>query len=221
MELPYPDAKVAAVLCPGGPVKYKVRTDANIDFRFILRCVCPKIASKLGNDVAIILGRALLWGAFTQPNDDDNESIMPHWLADRIRNKYRVHIQNDLAPGINPIEKVAYIVTGNEGQVFLDELPSGDEVQEGQNTGEAAQNPRAPGASTNPASSFTDRPVRDQLLALHSQYFQMRHSMEGMRETMQNNHLQTTRAISAVLSNTNRLAMAAPFGRIQHLKWAL
>ena len=221
MELPYPDAKVAAVLCPGGPVKYKVRTDANIDFRFILRCVSPKIASKFGNDVAIILGRALLWGAFTQPNDDDNESIMPHWLADRIRNKYRVHIQNDLALGINPIEKVAYIVTGDEGQVFLDELPSGDEVQEGPNTpntGEAAQNPRAPGTSTNPASSassFADRPVREQLLALHSQYFQMRHSMEGMRETMQNNHLQTTRAISAVLSNTNRLAMAAPFGRIQ------
>ena len=76
--------------------------------------------------------------------------------------------------------------------------------------------PRAPGTSTNPASSFTDRPVRDQLLALHSQYFQMRHSMlESIRETMQNNHLQTTRAISSVLGNINRLAMAAPFGRIQ------
>ena len=44
MELPYLDAKVAAVLCPGGPVKCKVRTDANHDFHFILHHVAPKIA---------------------------------------------------------------------------------------------------------------------------------------------------------------------------------
>jgi hypothetical protein len=213
MELPYPDAKVAAVLCPGGPVKYKVRTDANIDFRYILRCVVPKIAAKVGDDVAIVLGKALMWGAFTQPVDSDDEAIMPNWLANRIRDKYRQLIQNDLAPGINPIEKVTYIVTGNEGQVFLDEIPR--EEQEGPNPGanSVGAGTSANHRSTNTGTSFSDRPVRDQLLALHSQYFQLRHSMDSMRETVQNNHLQTTRAFRTVISNTNRLAMAAPFGR--------
>jgi hypothetical protein len=202
MELPYPDAKVAAVLCPGGPVKYKLREGSNIDARFILQHVVPKIAAKLGNNVAIVFGRALLWGAFAEVGEEAS-SIMPNWLSERIRTKYSILVDNDLAANINPVEKVAFIVTGNEGQVFMDELPGIEEVA-----------PNAGVAGTHANIGFSDRPIRDQLLALHSQYFQLRTSQDALRETITNNHLQVTRGIGMIISNTNRLAMA-PFGRLR------
>jgi hypothetical protein len=200
MELPYPDAKVAAVLCLGGPVKYKLREGSNINSRFILQHVVPKIATKLGNNVAIVFGRALLWGAFAKVGEEAS-SIMPNWLSERIRTKYSILVDNDLAANISPVEKVAFIVTGNEGQVFMDEIPGNEEVA-----------PNAGVAGTHASVGFSDRPIRDQLLVLHSQYFQLRTSQDALPETITNNHLQVTRGISMIILNTNRLAMA-PFGR--------
>jgi hypothetical protein len=204
MELPFPDAKVASVLCPGGPVKYKLREGSNMTSRFILQHVVPKIAAKLGNDVAMVLGKAVLWGAFAEVGEEAS-SIMPNWLSDRIRTKYSILVDNNLEANENPVQKVAYIVTGNEGQVFMDEIPGNEEV---------APNAGVAGGPTGTHASvgFSDRPIRDQLLALHSQYFQLRSSHDALRETITNNHLQVTRGVSMIISNTNRLAMA-PFGR--------
>jgi hypothetical protein len=201
MELPYPDAKVAAVLRPGGPIKYTLREGSNISHEFILGHVAPKIAAQFGNDVAIVLGKALLWGAFAQLGTD-NERIMPNWLAEQIHNMYIADIDNDLPMNTNPVKKVPFVVTGNEGEVYFDEIPN-----------EAHGNPPAAGGAApapngNHGARFVDCPIRKQLLGLHSQYFQLQQIVDSLREVVQNNHLQTTRGVSTIISSTNQLALA-------------
>jgi hypothetical protein len=61
VELPFPDAKVAGMLCPGGPVCYAIIPGSGVTRSFIVDRVVPKIKAKFGGDVAYVLGTALLW----------------------------------------------------------------------------------------------------------------------------------------------------------------
>jgi hypothetical protein len=65
--LPYPDAKVVSVLCIGGAVKYKIRRGSRLTDDWILRHVVPHTAQLMSRQVALILGKALMWGLM----DDD------------------------------------------------------------------------------------------------------------------------------------------------------
>ena len=60
--LPYPDAKVASVLCVGGAVKYKVQGRSRVTDDFIIQHVVPQTAQLMSRLVTLILGKALLWG---------------------------------------------------------------------------------------------------------------------------------------------------------------
>ena len=46
VELPYPDAKMAALLSIGGPCRYKVREDSNVTAQWILTIVVPRLVTK-------------------------------------------------------------------------------------------------------------------------------------------------------------------------------
>jgi hypothetical protein len=62
VELPFPDAKVAGMLCPGGPIRrYAILPGSGVTQAFIVDRVVPKIKAKYGSDVAFVLGPALLW----------------------------------------------------------------------------------------------------------------------------------------------------------------
>ena len=56
--IPYPDAKVAATLSIGGPIKYATKTGHNITEEFIINYVCPHIASLLPRQILLVLGCA-------------------------------------------------------------------------------------------------------------------------------------------------------------------
>ena len=43
VNLPYPDAKVAATLCIGGAMKYGIQPQSGVSDNWILQNVCPKI----------------------------------------------------------------------------------------------------------------------------------------------------------------------------------
>jgi hypothetical protein len=192
IELPYPDAKVAAMLCPGGPIKYKLRDGSNVTDEFILEHVVPKTAGRLQNATALVLGRAILWGAFS-----GIAQVMPIGLRNRIQNAY-TGVQNELPAGTNPVQKIPIVVTGNEGEVYMDEIP-GDE---------ANGNNNAAGGAGNAAGGFIDRPIRQQLLAVHSQLLAMRRSIDDVRDIAQNNHLEATRGLQTVAGNVRRIAIA-------------
>ena len=62
--IPYPDAKVTAVLCIRGAVKYVVREGSNVLCDFILNHVCANVAAIFSREVALVLGTALLWSYY-------------------------------------------------------------------------------------------------------------------------------------------------------------
>ena len=62
-ELPYPDAKVAVVLCGGGPCLYQTNpvVDVAMMDSFILSHVVPNIRKRLPDSICLVLGKALMW----------------------------------------------------------------------------------------------------------------------------------------------------------------
>ena len=115
------DGKVAAVLCIGGPVKYKARAGSHLTFQFIKDHVVPGIFQHFtadeNNKITGILGLALLWAAH-QPG-------LEHMMADevrlRIRNAY-ANIRGENPADWNPVAKIPLIVTRVENNLCIDEL---------------------------------------------------------------------------------------------------
>ena len=64
--LPWPDIKVASVLCLGGICKYKIKSGVNISDNWLSNHVCPGISSCFGPRVAAILAKPLLWAAMAE-----------------------------------------------------------------------------------------------------------------------------------------------------------
>ena len=119
IELPYPDAKVAGKLCIGGPVKHKIKANEGITNAFILQHVTPAVRTRLGDDVATVLGKALMWLAFSEKSD-----FVPAALKDRITGNCNAIRPNGFEG--NPIEKVLIVISGSEGEVYFDEITAED-----------------------------------------------------------------------------------------------
>jgi hypothetical protein len=83
VELPFPDAKLAGLLCPGGPICYATMPGPGVTRAFIDDCVVPKIKAKFGGDVAYVLGTAILWVLHSP-----YFKMMPAMLRDDIRIAY-------------------------------------------------------------------------------------------------------------------------------------
>lgn len=191
IELPYPDAKVAALLCPGGPCKYVVREEANVTNDWILQFVVPHLRTTVDDEVAKILGRALLWYAFTPEGQAD----IPENIFNRIRHAY-VGVANDLEEGANPVKKVPLVVTGGEGEVYIDEIP--EEFGDGNAGGNGA---------VGNGGGFIDRPIRGQLLAVHSQLLAIRRQLDEVRGHQREQDAQIRRQYQTLNANLRRLAI--------------
>ena len=135
VELPYPDCKVAEKLCIGGPCFYLVDAsicNSNILTTFILTKVVPNIRRRLPDSVSIVLGKAMLWLVFS--------SVANSFIS----MNYIEQVKSDLVEtgivvpeGRNPILKIPVLVSGDQGAVYIDELPltvvdvgAGGEAQE-------------------------------------------------------------------------------------------
>ena len=118
-EIPYPDAKVAAMLCPGGACSYRIRENSPVTDDWILENVVPNITnSSYGRGLAKILGKALLYVCFS------NNS---HWVfaptLERVKTAYNelmgdeINIINE-----NPIEKRLLVITGEDSNLVITEV---------------------------------------------------------------------------------------------------
>ena len=116
-SVPYPNAKVCAAICIGGPIRYEVRKGAGVNDAWILKNVCPNIAEKhTCLKTASILGRAIMWACF-----DPLASLhVPVDILERVKSQYTRICTLD--PTLNPIRKVGLVVCGHEGQLFIDDL---------------------------------------------------------------------------------------------------
>jgi hypothetical protein len=118
VELPFPDAKLAGLLCPGGPIRYAIMPGSGVTQAFTVDQVVPQIKAKFGSDAAYVLGGAVLW-ALHSPYF----RMMPGWLRDNIRLAYA-----DVKPdGFNEnlMQKIPLIICGNEGRVHMVDVPQG------------------------------------------------------------------------------------------------
>lgn len=88
VELPFIDAKVAGMLCIGGPCKYAIKEGSGINDAFILQNVMTKTRTRVGDTVAKVLGKALLWYIMDPSSDGD----IPDFLSLRVKNAYQYSI---------------------------------------------------------------------------------------------------------------------------------
>ena len=79
VELYYPDAKVASMLCPQGPCSYHIKPNSPVSEEWILEHVVLNIARKSGFELAAIkiLGKALLYVTFS-----DHSNWVPPCIRD-------------------------------------------------------------------------------------------------------------------------------------------
>ena len=121
VTLPWPDVKVAAALCTGGPVKYKVKEGCGISDQWLKENVAPGIASQFSGPVAAVFAKPLLWAVY----DPDVSSLVPASIRQRIVAAYNALGEDAmLADDQNPIEKVLLTCYESGGQVFIEEIPN-------------------------------------------------------------------------------------------------
>ena len=116
VDVPYPDAKVASVLCgPRGPCKYATRAGVDLTDDFFCS-IAPRCVEAFGREVGIVLARSLLWAAYEKEVCTNNEvvSLMPSDLGARIKAACR-------GGDVNPIEKIGLLVSQHMDQ--LDVVP--------------------------------------------------------------------------------------------------
>ena len=84
---------------------------------------------------------------------------MPNWLAQQIQDMYAMFIENRLPVNMNPMQKIPFVVTGHEGEVYMDEIP-GNDGENGAGTNQEDGGPNNGGATTNVISgTFVDHPL--------------------------------------------------------------
>ena len=187
VDLPFPDAKVAAILCIGGPCKYVLKENSGVTENFLLQHVVPNIRAHFSANVAKVLAKPLLWMALS----DDAGRFLPQELVDRIKTAYiniRVLPENE-----NPVKKVLLIVTGDEGEVYLDEI--------GGNLGGDG------GAGGGGNALLMQASQRDQLLALYSQVSSLRRALEDLKVLEEQHRVEARREYQMLQSNIRRIAI--------------
>jgi hypothetical protein len=131
VTLPFPDAKVAAALCKGGPIHYSVKANSGISKEWIFEHVVPNIFANYDEHVAIVLGRALLWRIF----DSEQSKVVPRFISEKVKAAYNdLGSRNSLELGENPVKKQPLAVMGNDAEVHIELLLSPDDNADAQAT---------------------------------------------------------------------------------------
>ena len=191
VELPWIDAKVANVLCIGGACKYKIHEDSGIRDAFILEHVVPGMASRVPKDVCIILGTALLWFVFS-----DNDNAVPNAIAQRIKLAYANYCSDSFGEN-NPVKRIPIIITGHEGQVYMDELVATEDGGVGNDIA---------------GGNVADRPLRDQQLAIYSQLRMMNENINTLRDKYEEGTTLNYRRFQVLNKSIQRVSMLAYSG---------
>ena len=200
VEMPFPDAKVAGLLCMGGPCKYEIKQNSGISEQFLLTHVVPNVARRLPHDVSVVLGTALMWYVFAPEGQND----VPQNIRDRVKNAY-VTVNNQLEEDDNPIAKIPLVITGNEGEVYMDAIPH-DENGGGEGDGDGGIG-NGGGNHGGQGGAFINRPTRQQLLAVHSQILSVRQSLNDLRLAVEQDRTTRDRQFRTLNTNVRRMAL--------------
>jgi hypothetical protein len=212
-ELPYPDAKVAEKLCVGGPCFYlfpEELTNNNSELEggtsatiammrtFILSNVVPNIRQRLPDSAAIVLGKALLWLIYSPYNETNN--LVPQEFKNRIRMEVNEIVSqatgSDVDPNYNPICRIPVVVTGDQGCVYIDVIPSLDNGDD--DLGGAAGGGRM---------AATTGGIQAQLLAIQSSNAQIRRELQEVQTNQMADRISISKNFTLVHANIRRIAV--------------
>jgi hypothetical protein len=115
----YDDAKVAGVLCEGGPIAYRLRSTVTLTDDWLAANVVPHTAARFGHDRQLIrvLGLTLLWACM----DEEMEESVPLSLKNRVSSAWYLSDQAiNIGPNVNPVEKVPLVIYRVNDQVAVD-----------------------------------------------------------------------------------------------------
>ena len=107
---------MAAALCIGGACKYVLKESCGVTDDWLLETVAPNILLQFPREVALTLARPLLWAVF----EPHLQGYLPDTLTERVRSAYA--FVRRLPAAANPVEKIPIIITGAEGEVYIDEI---------------------------------------------------------------------------------------------------
>jgi hypothetical protein len=178
IELPFPDANVAGKLCIGGPCKYAIKEGSGITDDFLLTYVVPAIRTRFPAEVALVLAKPLLWMLFSS-----EKNYLPRAIRDRVEAAYN-NIRL-LPAGENPVNKILLVVSGNEGEVYLDEV----------------------GTVQNHNQMMRRTSERDQILALPSQISGLQRSVEELKTALEAQRVEFRRDLQMLQANIRRIAV--------------
>ena len=189
VELPWPDVKVASMLCIGGPCKYVVRTDCGVTDEFILRYVMPSANRRITKEVCIILGKALLFFIF-----EDETNHIPEDISTRVKTAY-AGVTVDSSQ--NPVIRVPIVCTGHEGEVYIDTIATDEDL-----------NNLAATNGDNNIGTLNDRPMRDQVRALQSQLMGVKAQLEDITKLIKEENIAKGRQLQALNANIKRIGLS-------------
>ena len=99
-SIPYPDAKVVAVLCVGDAIKYVVRKGCQVPSQLILTNISVNIAKIFPRETTVVPGTSLLQAYY----DDETSQLLPQPYVDKIEAKI-AQSQGTLESNENPVKK--------------------------------------------------------------------------------------------------------------------
>jgi len=181
IDVPYPDAKVASVLCgPRGPCKYALRDRVSLTDDFF-SSIAPRCIEAFGREVGIILARSLLWAAYEKEVRTNKKviSVIPSDLGARIKAVYG-------GGDVNPIEKVGLVVSQRMDQLEIFPVSFGSSNDDGGSGGGGM------------GQNVTD---------ISSQIFHLQQIVGDMRNEVHSLFCDQRRHISTLNANVKRIAL--------------
>jgi hypothetical protein len=192
-EIPYLDARAAAALCIGGPIKYEAQKEAGLDDCWVLTYVAPRLSESLEDQkAAVVLGKALLWACF----DTSVSENVPPQVIKRVLLKYE-HLRR-LVPTENPVRRIPLVVCGHEGQLVIDELL--DDEGEGESNNISTNNEDI--TRKRSRQSAATKAVFAQLMEIRKQNEELKREMEVLR-------CQLSKRVKYLGDSVNRLTIVS------------
>jgi len=195
VELPFPDAKVASLLCVGGPCSYRVKEGANnVNDNWIRTHVVPETTIVYDAELSLILGKAILWLSFSELN-----ARVPVNIRNRIHQQYGMIRQLD--DGVNPVEKCLLLVTGFDAVVQINEVrvPAVDNVGQQQAVAAAGND-----LETQNIEGMSSRQI---MLGMLAQITVLQRGIVNLNREHENDRATLSRQIRVLNQNIRRVAI--------------
>jgi hypothetical protein len=202
VNLPYPDAKVAAALCIGGPCKYALKNGSGITVNWLHEHVVPHIrqSEHIKEQVATVLALPLLWACFTP----DMQAYLPGELRNRIRNAYETVRQ--LEPEENPVKKIVLVITGEDAEVHIDEVFDDEQPPPAANQPPHNGGAGQPNPQNNNQQQVNHRGIQN-AAALYAQNTTLRREVQELRTELQRLSERETQHFGVLNASIRRIAI--------------